>query len=363
MFFGRGNLLRELLQIVHNNNVIIYGERRIGKTTLLYQLGQRLKKLEDPDYAFFPAFVNLQGIPQDRLFLSLAQGVAQELEDRIGSLALICRPGGRGDTASSAPGLDWRPVKTDYSNLDFQEDLATIVEALQRTTPKEARLILLLDEADVISTHDQIVQEQLRGVLMSSLARKAKVVLAGTYISKEWHLQSSPWYNLFSREIMLPPLDEGGIKSLIQQPVQGVYRYDQEAIRRIIAYSDRRPFEAQRLCLHAVKEAVAKKKRHVSASEVEAALRSSLEERTSEFEHLWEAMSVDGQRALQVLAGSRSATVPGQQRSARRDRALPRLPLSDDDREVLVRGGVLYRYDKVEHLLSPFQEWIRGERG
>ncbi len=361
MFFGRDDLLGELLQIVHNNNVIIYGERRIGKTTLLYQLGQRLKKLEDPDYAFFPAFVNLQGIPQDRLFLLLAQGVAQDLEDKVGSLALICRSGGRGDAISSAPGLDWRPVKTDYSNLDFQEDLGTIVEALQRTTTKEARLILLLDEADVISTHDQIVQEQLRGVLMSSLARKVKVVLAGTYISKEWHLQSSPWYNLFSREIMLPPLDEGGIKRLIQRPVQGVYRYDQEAVRRIIAYSDRRPFEAQRLCLHAVKEAVAKKKRHVSASEVEAALTSSLEERTSEFEHLWEAMSTDGQRALQVLVRSRSATAPGQEQSFRREKMLPRLPLSDADRELLVRGGVLYRYDKTEHLLSSFQEWVRGE--
>jgi ligand-binding sensor domain-containing protein/Cdc6-like AAA superfamily ATPase len=363
MFFGRDNLLRELLQTVHNNNTIIYGERRIGKTTLLYQLGQRLKKLEDPDFTFFPAFVNLQGIPQDRLFLLLAQGVAQELEDKVGSLALICRSGGRGDATSSAPGLDWRPVKTGYSNLDFQEDLVTIVEALQRTTSKEARLILMLDEADVISTHDQIVQEQLRGVLMSSLARKVKVLLAGTYISKEWHLQSSPWYNLFSREIMLPPLDERGIKRLIQQPVQGVYRYDQEAIRRIIAYSDRRPFEAQRLCLHAVKEAVGKHKRHVSASEVEAALRSSLEERTSEFEHLWEALSSDGQRALQVLARSRSVTAPGQKRGARRERTLPKLPVSDADRELLVRGGVLYRYDKVEHLLSSFQEWVRGELG
>jgi ligand-binding sensor domain-containing protein/Cdc6-like AAA superfamily ATPase len=361
MFFGRENMVREVLQIVHNNNVIIYGERRIGKTTLLYQLGQRLKKLEDPDYAFFPAFVNLQGIPQDRLFLLLAQGVAQDLEEKIGSLALICRSGGRGRASSSAPGLDWRPVKTGYSNLDFQEDLAAIVEALQRTTTKDARLILLLDEADVISTHDQIVQEQLRGVLMSSAARKVKVVLAGTYISKEWHLQSSPWYNLFSREIMLPPLDEGGIRRLIEQPVQGVYHYDNEAIRRIIVYSDRKPFEAQKLCLHAVKEVVEQGKRHVSASEVQAALKSSLEERASEFGLLWESMSADGRRALHVLARSMSAVAPGQQQGVRREKTLPRLPLSDGDRELLVRGGVLYRYDKEEHLLSPFQEWIRGE--
>jgi hypothetical protein len=252
-------------------------------------------------------FVNLQGIPQDRLFLLLAQGIAQGLEDKIGSLALVCRSGGRRDLNSAAPGLDWRPARSGYSNLDFQEDLAAIVEALQRTTAKDARLIILLDEADVISAYDQIVQEQLRGALMSSLARKVKVVLAGTYISKDWHHQSSPWYNLFSREILLPPLDEGGITRLIEQPVQGVYHYDQEAIKRIIAYSDRRPFEAQKLCLHAVKEAVGHNRRHVTASEVEAALRSSLEERSTEFEQLWETMTPDGKRALHVLSRSMSA--------------------------------------------------------
>lgn len=367
MFFGREDLLREILQIIHNNNIIIYGERRIGKTTLLYQLGRRLKKSEDPDYVFFPAFINLQGIPQDRLFLLLAQSVAHEVvEDEMGSLGLICRSGSREGASLSLPGLSAKigpaaSLRTGYNNFDFQEDLAVITQALQGTTSKEVRLILLVDEADVISTYDQIVQEQFRGVLMSSLARHIKVVVAGTYISKEWHLQSSPWYNLFSREIMLPPFDVEEIKRLIQQPVQGVYRYDQGAIRRIIAYSDRRPFEAQKLCLHAVKETLGQKKRHVTVSEVEAALKSTLEERGLEFEQLWEAMSPDGQRALQVLARSLPRSAHGQAQGGRREKTLPRLPLSDEDRKLLMEGGVLYRYQKWEHLLPSFQEWIIRE--
>jgi len=374
MFFGREDLLREILQIIHNNNTIIYGERRIGKTSLLYHLGQRLKKLDDPDYAFFPAFINLQGIPQNRLFLVLAQSVAQEMEDKVGSLGLICRSGDRRASNLSSPELSAGPgpsasLRTDYTNFDFQEDLAVIVQALQGLTPKEVCLILLVDEADVISTYDQGVQEQLRGVLMSSLARQVKVVLAGTYISKEWHLQSSPWYNLFSREIMLPPFDVEEIRRLIQRPVQGVYRYDQEAIRHIIAYSDRRPFEAQKLCLHAVKEALEQKKRRVTASEVEAALKSALEERALEFEQLWEAMSPDGRRALQVLIRSMSVSAPEQlargswpgAQGGRREKALPKLPISDEDRRLLMEGGVLYRYQKREHLLPSFQEWIRRE--
>lgn len=361
MFFGREAVVREILQIIHNNNIIIYGERRIGKTTLLFQLGQRLKRLDDPDYTFFPAFINLQGIPEDRLFLLLAQSLAQQLEDEVGSLGLICRSAGREERSSFASfSPSWQSRRTNYSNFDLQEDLDTIVHALQGTTDRDVRLILLVDEADVINTYDQAVQEQLRGMLMSSLAQHIKMILAGTYISKEWHLQSSPWYNLFSREIMLPPFDEEAVERLIQQPVEGIYRYEPEAVKQIIAYSDRKPFEAQQLCLHAVRETLARKKRHVTTSEVEAAVQSSLEERDLEFEQLWETMSPDGQRALRVLMKSTPRAIPGEARGDGRE-ALSRLPLSDEDRTMLILGGVLYRYEKRERLLTSFQEWIRRE--
>jgi len=355
MFFGREDLLHEILQIVHNNNIIIYGERRIGKTTVLYQLAQRLKKLEDPVYAFFPAFINLQGIPQDRLFLVTAQRVAQEIENEVGSLGLICR--------SRKPVLAGRQVSKGqaYNSFDFQEDLAVIVQALQGATSKEMRLVLLVDEADIISAYDDTVQEQLRGVLMSSVARQVKMVLAGTYISKEWHLQSSPWYNLFSREIMLPLLNEEEVEKLIRRPVQGIYNYDQEATERIITYSDLKPFEAQKLCLHAVKEMLQRKKRRVTVSEVEAALSSTLEERALEFEQVWGSMSPIGQRALGVLVSNMPQAAPRQAQGDRREQTLPRLPLSDEDRKLLMEGGVVYRYEKREYLLTSFQEWIRRE--
>jgi hypothetical protein len=191
------------------------------------------------------------------------------------------------------------------------------------------------------------------------------MVIAGTYISKEWHLQSSPWYNLFSREIMVPPFDEEEVKRLIQRPVEGIYRYDQDAIAQIIAYSDRKPFEAQQLCLHAVRETLAQNKRQVTTSEVEVALRSSLEERSLEFEQLWEAMSPDGRRALEVLMkntprGTADRTRGDGRDVAQRSRvAVSRLPLSDDDRRLLLEGGVLYRYERRERLLTSFQEWIK----
>ncbi|NIR23528.1 MAG: ATP-binding protein, partial [Gammaproteobacteria bacterium] len=79
-FFGRDRLLNRVLQTVHNNSILLYGERRIGKTSFQHQLKRRLTALDDPDYQFFPVFVDLQGTPQEKFFSHIAEEVFEELE-------------------------------------------------------------------------------------------------------------------------------------------------------------------------------------------------------------------------------------------------------------------------------------------
>ena len=54
LFFGRDRLLERILQTIHNNSLLLYGERRIGKTSLQHQLMKRLSSLHDPTYSFYP---------------------------------------------------------------------------------------------------------------------------------------------------------------------------------------------------------------------------------------------------------------------------------------------------------------------
>ncbi|MCP4300172.1 MAG: hypothetical protein GY783_06290, partial [Gammaproteobacteria bacterium] len=61
MFFGRRELVNRILQTIHNNSLLIYGERRIGKTSIQHQIKKRLRKLDDPHYDFHPVYVDLQG--------------------------------------------------------------------------------------------------------------------------------------------------------------------------------------------------------------------------------------------------------------------------------------------------------------
>src|SRR2546427_5587455 len=54
MFFGREAVLAAILNTIHNNSVLIYGERRIGKTSILHKLRRALQQRDDAPGAFFP---------------------------------------------------------------------------------------------------------------------------------------------------------------------------------------------------------------------------------------------------------------------------------------------------------------------
>ena len=65
MFYGRQKLLSRILNVLHHNSLMITGERRIGKTTLLYQLKKALEADDTTEYRFFPVFIDLQGVDEN----------------------------------------------------------------------------------------------------------------------------------------------------------------------------------------------------------------------------------------------------------------------------------------------------------
>jgi len=261
MFFGREEALAELLNTIHNNHVAIYGERRIGKTSLLHQLDNRLREMKDLEYLFIPAFVNLQGVPAGRLFYILMSAIARSCQPHIGSLDLI-----------------YATKKEGYDAYDLVDDLETVLEALETTTDKQIRLVLLLDEGDELNEYDPRVQARLRGVFMTKAGRYLRMVWSGLSIDKEWKLDTSPWYNLFAIETHLAPFTSEEALSLIQEPVKGIYRYDKDAIELILQYSEHKPFRIQQICLATINRVLAQERRRVTKEDVERAYQGLIAE-------------------------------------------------------------------------------------
>jgi len=256
MFFGREELLRRILQVLHSNSIMIHGERRIGKTTMLHQIANQLKEQNDPQYRFIPIYIDLEGTPQDAFFRTLMEEII------LGTQAYL----------RERPQLNFDQVPAEnYGDREFTVDLRTLLAALnQGDDAREVRLILLMDEMDIMNTYDSLVQQQLRRIFMQTFAHNVGAVVAGIQISKTWDRIESPWYNLFN-EIRLPLFTPKEARDLIEEPVRGIYKWDKDAVQFIIEKSGGRPHRIQQYCLEAINQMIESGRNHVTLKDAQRA--------------------------------------------------------------------------------------------
>lgn len=267
MFFGRHRLVQQIVDTLHNNSIMIHGERRIGKTTLLYQLVKVLTEVKDPEYWFVPVYIDLEGTPQEEFFHFLIEEITRGLTDL---------PGYEEQLQPTIEQLDYHDIPSaKYRDRDFSYDIRSVINALQAygeeyQPGKRLRIILLLDEMDVMSSYDHVVQQQLRRIFMRDFSSTLGAVVAGIQISKEWDRVESPWFNLFNEIEVQPFTREEGVELLIE-PVRDIYGYDAAAIEFILDESDGRPFRIQQYGLESVNHMLAAGRRRVTMEDVGAA--------------------------------------------------------------------------------------------
>jgi len=131
------------------------------------------------------------------------------------------------------------------------------------------KLVLLMDEVDELNKYSEQVNQKLRSVFMKTFAENLVAVMSGSYIRKDWESEGSPWYNFFE-EIEVPPFERDDAVQLICKPVKGIFSYDQDAIEKILEYSQCKPYIIQRFCINAINRIIEEKRRRVTVEDVEA---------------------------------------------------------------------------------------------
>ncbi len=257
MFFGRDALLRKIVNALHQNSIMVHGERRMGKTTLLYQLGQALRQADDPEWSFIPVSIDLEGTPEERFFFLLMDAIWGMLQAYL--------------TATPLTLQYHRLSPAQYTDREFSADLREIIEALKPiVAPRQLRIILLIDEMDAIDSYSRLTQLQLRRIFMSPLAENLGAVVAGVQISKAWDRLESPWYNLFI-EFPLEPFDDTQARQLLVEPVRGIYEWEPDAIDFVIARAEGRPYRLQQYALEAVNQMLSAGRTRITLADVQAA--------------------------------------------------------------------------------------------
>ena len=262
--FGRERLLVELADQVHKGEFIgVFGLRKMGKTSLMYQL--RDEKLKDEAVAY----VDLQASPGlaigsfSPVLWEIERDLVERLAPRFPSVKDILRLG-RFSRYSDAALSGVSPA------LLFAEDIREFLDAIiAKKFPGITRLVIILDELErCLPLAGQPAMAGyleffglLRGLAQTERYRNiisSVVVAANASISEKgyWEGRENPVFSLY-KTLFLPPLSKPDTRQMIQSLGKGMSVYwTEKAVDEIYDECGGHPFLTRVLCSQICKKMV-----------------------------------------------------------------------------------------------------------
>jgi hypothetical protein len=289
-FFGR----RELLDFIQANFeddrvrmpvISLVGQRRIGKTSILMRLNNRVT--DRCKYVFF----DLQHL---------------SLEVTLNSFLFALTRNLWRDLSRHDQNVEGELAEPKYDEFDDSPARAfsDFIERAQ-THLAGRRLVLMLDELEMLfyqRSDTKLVALDLLSYFRSMVQTGAfGIITAG--ITPLSELQSSvvvsPFFNIaVSRTVSF--LDREESIDLIQKPVYGLIKYDEQALDFMFRMTGGHPMMLQTLCHEVFSLCLATRKLNVTVEQVEAALQDVAFQEIYFFRHLM--MQLEGRMERQVLA-------------------------------------------------------------
>ncbi len=272
MFFGREDVIafiQQNVQASHHNNLVLIGQRRTGKTSLLKQLPARLGD------SYLTVYVDGQSLGLDpgleNFYLNLATEIAFAVEDAGLEIPI--------------------PEPEDFQgNPAATFERVFLPQVMRRIQGRH--LLLLLDEFEELEgavrrgTLDASIFGFLRHLIQHT--ENLSVIFCGTHRIEE--LASDYWNVLFNISLYrhIGFLQREEAMRLIQEPV-GAYgmRYDDLALDKIWRVTAGHPYFLQLLCHSLVNLHNQQERNYLTVSDVNTALDDILASGEAHFVYLW----------------------------------------------------------------------------
>jgi AAA+ ATPase superfamily predicted ATPase len=292
--------------------LVIYGQRRIGKSSILLHLGERLP------HSLLPVYLNLQQLMANTTggFLrAVGNEIVKQLSDKLDArrAGFIRKeseteavPPEGGVTNSLARAL---PPPEEFAREPFLS-LNQLLDEIERRLAPGQRLLLSFDEFEVLEQRvnagkiEKEIFAYLRGVTQTG--RGFTLLFAGLHTLEQ---MTREYWNPFFQSVQtvrIGYLSELDARQLIIDPVdQFPLSYDEEAIDRIIAVTNSHPYLMQNVCHNLVNRLndPFQRSNRAKVEDVEAVLEKTLETSGYYFDdYVWNWSSADERVALSLLA-------------------------------------------------------------
>lgn len=364
MFYGRGPLIQILVDSLERADakcVVIYGQKRVGKSSVLHHLQQALKPpVLAAKFSMGELATNLT---HAGLLYKISNAFFRRLEDL---------------EDEGLPGLDLpRPVLREFIDsgspqIHFDDCMRDILRRMHRSEAYRGwRMVLLLDEFTVL--YGAIERGDLPREFMKSWkamleSKLFSSVVVGNDLMPRF-LKAYPNEFQVARQEPVSYLDEGPAKALITEPIaleNGESRYRGDSVQRVIELTARSPYYIQLFCNRLVHHMNVERQPLIGPADVDnvaAALvsgdRALLQE---QFDNLLtpgdaDVSDLSDETILAVLKGSLSGHRRDLHLDGRKARELPEGPRVIEDllrRDVIVRESE----DRYRIKVGLFAEWL-----
>ncbi|MBU7027205.1 MAG: VCBS repeat-containing protein [Theionarchaea archaeon] len=291
MFFGRENVLEslkhELITSNQNSTIILYGESKTGKTSILFQIENG--KL-NPGPEFIPVYVNMNSmiVYNDYEFLSTLASLIQET---IRSYQI------------QMPTVPFEKTENPY--LHFRDNfLRNVIDFIGGK-----RILFLVDEYEVIER--KIIERKLSKdifIFLKSVVEhesKFSFIFAGSRKIEQLE-NSDEWARALGASVYkrISFLKKEDAVKLIRHPVAEKVWYTNRAVKELLELSGCHPYILQYFCFNLVSLLNETSNYTVDIREIEKTAQDIIENPPLPMILLWNNFTLDQKKLVSLLAES-----------------------------------------------------------
>src|SRR5579859_194841 len=286
MFYGREadmDFLKDNLTRSAKSVIVLYGQRRSGKTTMLLQL--------------INTFATEKHIP---VLIDM-----QRLSYHLSINSFLCKVALAIARAMQKKGFSFcKPERVDFEvdpTLAFDTFLDAVEEQLG-----EQKLILMIDEFEVLE--EQVFKGKLQAEIFEYLRDilqhrpNINFLFSGTHkITDYTKWYRSVFFNV-ARHYRLSKLDPQSAEDLIQKPVEGFLEYESFAVKKIHQLTDDQPYLIHLFCRAIIDYCNAKHKAYVTINDVNSVQDEVMQTGQFHFDWLWDQIKPEERVVISALA-------------------------------------------------------------
>ena len=288
MFFGRSDVFNFIKEQFKNNTgiaIVLHGDRRTGKTSVLYQIDNG--ELGDQ---FIPVFINMHRMAESGTEI-LFKKIAETIQDSI-----------------KKKGINYN---FDIDKFNWNNDPYGTFDALLNNIFKlmdNKKIILMIDEYENIEL--KVDEDKLNPDIFKFFAdlieNKDRLffIFSGTHKLNE--LNAEYWGIMFksARYKEISFLKDNEATELIKMPVKDYIKYEDHQVEYLKYLTAGHPYYLQYLCQNLIAHLNSKERNYIIEGDINFLLNDLIENPPPHLTYTWENLSGEHQYILSILAHS-----------------------------------------------------------